>query len=79
VHVGSDWTVRCSTYPNKPPILTLDAGDCGVSICVAENIAAESTTAFARELVKAAQRFAGECERLQNAAGDADAAGVQAA
>ena len=26
VYVGTDWQVRCSTYPASTPILTIDAG-----------------------------------------------------
>ena len=65
MHVGTDWYVQCSTYPDTTPILSVDAGNCGVSVSIASraHITAEAV-AFARELAREAARFAANCERL---------------
>ena len=53
LHVGTDWTVRCCTYPETTPILSIDAGSTAVSVSIAdrERITAEAV-AFARELAR---------------------------
>jgi hypothetical protein len=80
LYVGSDWTLRCLTYPDRLPILSIDAGECAVTIHAANGTSSEQTAAFARELATAAQRFAQECERMQQAAaGSTDSAGIKAA
>lgn len=75
LHVGSDWTVRCSAYADQTPILTVDAGDTGVSITPTGREATEAAVAFARALVRNAQEFAAEVERLHAERSAADAAG----
>ena len=69
VHVGADWGVRCSAYPDQAPILTVDAGTTAVSITVtARSAPGPQSVEFARELAAQAARFAAECERLNAAA-----------
>jgi len=74
LHVGTDWQVRCNSYQHTTPILTIDAGRCGVSLSIAgcTQITAEAVT-FARELVRQAATFAAECERLHAAHPDGTA------
>ena len=79
LHIGSDWAVRCSTYPDTTPILSVDAGRTTVSVSIAptKGMTAQGV-AFARELARQAARFAADCERLhaaqQNQAAECDAA-----
>ncbi len=68
LHVGTDWHVQCSTYPDTTPILSVDAGHCGVSVSIAGRAAiSAAAVAFARELASETARFAPECERLHAA------------
>ena len=78
LHIGPDWGVQCHTYENTTPILTVNAGRCGVSLSIAErtSIPAEAV-AFARELARQAAAFAAECDRLN--ATNGPAAGDEAA
>jgi hypothetical protein len=75
LHVGTDWHVQCSTYPETTPILSMDAGHSGISVSIAGRapIGAEAV-ALARELAREAERFAAECERLHTAQTGAAAA-----
>ena len=52
LHVGSDWTVRCSTYADNTPILTLDAGESAVPISIAKRDATEAAVEFAGHAAK---------------------------
>ena len=76
LHIGTDWHVRCSTYPDTTPILGIDAGNAAVSVSIAarERITADAV-AFARELARQAARFAADCERLHAAQHDQGADG----
>jgi hypothetical protein len=76
VHVGSDWTVRCNTYPDHTPILDVDAGGTAVAFCIRGRGAGQSAVEFARELVRQAQVFAAEVERMHAAQGDDNADGA---
>jgi len=68
MHAGTDWAVRCSTYPDQLPILSIDAGNFGVTITVAgRSEPGPGGAAFARELAAQAARFAAECERIHAA------------
>jgi hypothetical protein len=68
LHVGTDWHVQCNTYPDTTPILSVDAGDSGVSVSIAGRTVIDAgAVAFARELARQATRFAAECERLHAA------------
>lgn len=79
-HVGADWMVRTSTYPDQVPILTVDAGRGAVAITVKGKSADQAAVEFARTLVREAQAFATEVERIHALAeagdgdGEADAA-----
>ena len=78
LYVGTDWRVRCSTYPGSTPILTIDAGRSAMSVSITpmKRIGNEAV-GFAREFARQAALFAAECERLHAAqhAQDQDAAG----
>lgn len=67
IHAGEGTGVRCSTYQDTAPILSLDAGRLSVSISIAGRAVPAQAVAFARELAAEAARFAAECERLQGA------------
>ncbi len=68
LHVGTDWHVQCSTYPDRTPILSVDAGHHAISVCIAgRTVISAEAVAFARELAHEAGRFAAECERLHTA------------
>ncbi len=65
VHVGADWMVRCDTYPDTTPILSVKAGPSWVSLSIAaRTVIPAEAVAFARELARQAARFAADCERL---------------
>jgi hypothetical protein len=79
-HVGADWQVRCSTYPHSTPILCLDGGSSSVMITNGSRTATEEAIEFARALVKQAQCFAAEPERMQaEQSGDTGKADTKAA
>ena len=75
LHIGSDWAVRCSTYPDTTPILSVDAGRTTVSVSIApaKGMTAHGV-AFARELAQEATLFAADCERLYAEQQDQDQA-----
>ncbi len=65
VHIGTNGHVRCSAYPDELPILTVDAGDCTITITLAgRSEPGPHAVKFARELAAEATRFADECERV---------------
>ncbi len=64
LHVGSDWMVRCSTYPETTPILSVDTGGTALMITPTGQDADEAAVQFARELARKAQQFADEVERI---------------
>jgi hypothetical protein len=66
-HAGEDTDVRCHTYEDATPILSLDSGRLSVSISIAGRAVPTEAVAFARELAAGAARFAAECERLHDA------------
>ena len=74
-HVGADWMVRTCAYPDQVPILTVDAGRGAVAITVKGKSADQAAVEFARALVREAQAFAAEVERIhaQSVAGDGNA------
>jgi hypothetical protein len=65
-HAGPGASVTCHTYPSTTPILTVDLPGVWLSISVADREAcvSEQAVTFARELVRAAEQFAAEAERL---------------
>jgi hypothetical protein len=82
-HAGNDWRVRCNTYADTTPILSLDGGPSALSITTRGKVADQAAVDFARELVRAAHRFADEIERMHAAQLDGEgsdkAAGSDAA
>ncbi|KLL09517.1 hypothetical protein FrCorBMG51_24380 [Protofrankia coriariae] len=64
VHVGSDGSARCFTYPHERPILAVDADHTHLSLSVTDGVVTVDHLAFARALVRAATDYLGECERL---------------
>jgi hypothetical protein len=68
IHVGADWMVRTSSYEDKAPILTVDAGRGAVAITITDRDATDrSAVEFARALAHQARAFAAEVERLSAA------------
>lgn len=73
MHVGARWWVRCFAYSDHTPILDVDAGRLSVGICLVAEEVSDAAVEFARALVREAQVFAAEVERLhaeQTGAGD---------
>jgi hypothetical protein len=66
-HVGDDWHVRCSTYADTTPILSVNGGPSTLSISTRGRNADASAVEFARALVCEAQKFADEIERMHAA------------
>ena len=77
-HVGADWRVRCSTYPDTTPILSFDAGSSAVSVTTKGKDADKAAVEFARALAREAQKFADEMQ-LMHAAQFADESNGKAA
>ena len=68
LYVGTDWQVRCSTYPHSTPILSIDAGRTTLSVSITPmKRMGDEAVAFARELARQAALFAADCERLHAA------------
>jgi hypothetical protein len=63
-HICADWRIHCSTYPDRAPILGIDAGSAALNITPRGNDADEAAVEFARALVREVQAFAAEIERL---------------
>ncbi|WP_322750192.1 MULTISPECIES: hypothetical protein [unclassified Frankia] len=64
VHVGSEWSVRCFTYPDERPILALDTPGAHLAVSVKDCTVTADHVDFAYALVKAANDYLIECERL---------------
>jgi hypothetical protein len=65
VLVGEDWQVTCHAYKLTTPILSVTAGSETISVSIGRRGDMPAWgVAFARELVRCAERFAAECERL---------------
>jgi hypothetical protein len=67
VHVGASFWVRCSTYTDTTPILSIDVGDTHVSITPSGKDATDDALSFARDLARHVQAFAAEVERMHAA------------
>jgi hypothetical protein len=67
LYVGTDNWVNCHHYGDKTPILVIDAGDTSVTISPAGREATDAAVEFARALVRNAQDYAAEIERLHAA------------
>lgn len=77
--VGHDVGVRCSTYPDATPVLSLSTGGICVSLSIADRdqIPAEAVE-FTREFARQTATYAAECQRLhteQQATAKASTAG----
>lgn len=58
----------CHTYPDTTPILSIDAGRCGVSLSIAGRTEIPaSAVEFAREMARQAEAFAADCAQLHAA------------
>ncbi len=64
VQVGGDWRVYCHTYDDRTPILTVDAGPVSIAYSIKGRCTDEAALGFARALVRDAQLFAAEVERM---------------
>jgi hypothetical protein len=80
-HVGADWRVRCNTYTDTTPILSVDSGTATLTVTTKGREAGKAAVEFARTLAAEAQKFADEMERMHAAQLDDDtrAAGSDAA
>ena len=74
VHVGAGSSVRCSTYPDQSPILTIDAVSTAASLSIEGDRIGREAVEFARELAREAERFASEAGRLHTEQRAADEA-----
>ena len=75
LHVGSDSWTGCWEYPDHSPILHITAAGTSVSVQLAQGPVGSEAVKFARDLLRGAERFAAEVERLhterQQAEGEA--------
>jgi hypothetical protein len=78
-HIGNDWRVRCNTYADTTPILSVDGGPSTLSITTRGKVADQAAVDFARELLREVQRFADEMERKHAAQLDGTASSDKAA
>ncbi len=65
VYVGSEWSVRCFTYPDERPILSLETPGGGLSVSAMGGTVTADHVDFAYALVKAANDYLIECEALR--------------
>ncbi|ETA03996.1 hypothetical protein CcI6DRAFT_00520 [Frankia sp. CcI6] len=65
MHVGSGWSVRCHTYPDRPPILSVRAGETHLSLSVANDAVTSDHVEFAYTLLAAVNDYLIECERIR--------------
>ena len=64
LHVGSDSRTWCYDYPDHSPILQISAASTSVSVQLAQGPVGSEAVKFARDLLRGAERFAAEVERL---------------
>ena len=64
LHVGSDSWTWCHAYPDHSPILHITAASTSVAVQVAQGPVGSEAVKFARDLLRGAERFAAEVERL---------------
>jgi hypothetical protein len=64
VHVGPGAWTWCYAYPDRSPILGLRAASTTVSVQLASGPVGPEAVKFARDLLRGAERFAAEVERL---------------
>jgi hypothetical protein len=66
LHVGSGSRTSCYEYPDHSPILHITAASTSVSVQLAQGPIGTEAVKFARDLLRGAERFAAEVERLHN-------------
>jgi hypothetical protein len=74
LYVGSGSWTGCWEYPDHGPILHITAASTSVSVQLAQGPVGAEAVKFARDLLRGAERFAAEVERLhteQQAEGEA--------
>lgn len=71
VTVGTDWLVSCHTYPDRRPILAVDAGDLHLTLSAAPEAPSGDHIDFAYKLLAAANEYLIACETHQLDAEDA--------
>jgi hypothetical protein len=65
--VGDDWQIRLSTYADRLPSLTLNAGPTAITLkATGGETVTENAVSFARDLLLNVQAFTAEVERLHN-------------
>ncbi|SQD94585.1 conserved hypothetical protein [Parafrankia sp. Ea1.12] len=64
VHVGTDWRVLCHTYPDRPPILSLDINRAALTLAAADGAVTPDHLRFARNLLAAVNTYVLDCERI---------------
>jgi hypothetical protein len=67
LYVSAGTWVTCHRYPDKTPILSIQAGRSEFSISIKDRNADDAAVEFARALVCNVQSFAAEVERLHAA------------
>jgi hypothetical protein len=68
LYIGADGWVTCHHYPGKTPILAISAGGASLSIGIKDRDATDDRAVeFARVLLRTAQEFAAEVERIHAA------------
>jgi hypothetical protein len=72
LHVGPDSRTWCWEYPDHSPILHITAASTSVSVQIAQGPVGSEAVKFARDLLRGAERFAAEVERLHTGQQQAD-------
>ncbi|CUU53986.1 hypothetical protein Ga0074812_101488 [Parafrankia irregularis] len=63
--VGADWSVLCHTYPHRPPILVVDAGNVSMSIAARGDAPDAGHIDFAYKLLAAVNDYLIAYEKYQ--------------
>lgn len=72
LHVGPDSWTWCHAYPDHGPILDISAASTTVMVQLASGPVGPEAVKFARDLLRGAERFAAEVERLHTEQRQAD-------
>jgi hypothetical protein len=65
VHLGANTRIICHTYPDSGPILSVDAGDVGLTVHVRRHKTVDAADVVnAKTLADAVAVYLAECERL---------------
>ncbi|WP_018635891.1 hypothetical protein [Parafrankia elaeagni] len=67
LHIGTDWHATCHTYPNRTPILSVDASLSMFSLSPAGGTVTADHLQFARTLRDAVTIYLADCERIARA------------